>query len=201
MIDSMVAIIPNTGILATRIWKSQVGRLLAMPSSDAEDQSKPSVDPAKLLLADNLTRLMADSRDLKTIKQLSAASGVSTGTIDRLRKAEVAAGIDNLRLLADAFGLQAWQMLVPNLDTTNHPLLEAESLRLKQLYTTLKHSAEAIEGHLRGEGNTGSGNLDENPENRKFPGSGLTGARMLPSPHARKSATPKQAPSKRGGKK
>lgn len=153
---------------------------MSKASQETDGDAKP-VDPAKLLLADNLKRLMADSRDLKTIKQLSAASGVSTGTIDRLRNAQVAAGIDSLRLLASAFGLEAWQMLVPNLDTVNHPMLEAESLRLKQLYSTLRQSAEAIEGHLRGGGNTRPGDLAESVTHLKpdTSGRGPQRGRML----------------------
>jgi transcriptional regulator with XRE-family HTH domain len=117
------------------------------------------MDRQKEILAENLTRLMNESRDLRTIKQLSEASKVSTGTIDRIRRAESAAGVDTVGMLAEAFGLTAWQMLVPDLHPTNPPMLAAESERLKQLYANLKHTAEAIEGHLRGDGNTTPGAL------------------------------------------
>lgn len=150
MIESMPNLIPYSGCNATRIWNMRIGTVSAM-------------DKQKAILAENLTKLMAESRDLRTIKQLSEASGVSTGTIDRIRRAESAAGVDTVGMLAAAFGLTAWQLMVPELHPTNPPLLAAESDRLKDLYASLKNTAEAIEGHLRGEGNTTPGELDEIP--------------------------------------
>lgn len=109
---------------------------------------------------DNVNRLMAASKDLKTVKQLHARSGVSTGTIDRLRRAEAATGIDNIGAIAAAFDLQPWQLLVPDLQPTNPPVLVVETPEMKALFATLRNTAEAIEGRLRDGGNTRPGSLD-----------------------------------------
>lgn len=67
-------------------------------------------------MADNLVRLMSESKHLRTIKQMHAACPeVSTGTIDRIRREEVATSVDVLAALASAFELEPWQMLVPGI--------------------------------------------------------------------------------------
>lgn len=65
------------------------------------------------ILAANLRALMAKHPDLNTLPKLTEASGVSNGTLDRIRRAVVATRVDELQPLAKAFGLQAWQLLVP----------------------------------------------------------------------------------------
>lgn len=115
---------------------------------------------AREVLAANVNRLMAASKDLTTVKRLHARSGVSTGTIDRLRRSEAATGIDNIGAIAAAFDLQAWQLLVPDLQPTNPPILVAESPAMKALFETLRNTTEAIEGRLRDSGNTRPGGLD-----------------------------------------
>ncbi len=111
------------------------------------------------VLAENLNRLMDASRDLRTVKQLSARSGVSTGTIDRIRRHEVAAGIDNVGQLAQAFDLEPWQLMVPDLEPTNAPMLAKQDAKLRDLYLKLRSTREAIDGALQAEGNTGPGEL------------------------------------------
>jgi hypothetical protein len=74
---------------------------------------------ARETLAANLTRLMAATDRLRTIKKLSKASGVSTGTIDRIRRAQVSAGVDQLTALAKPFGLEAYQLLEENLEASS----------------------------------------------------------------------------------
>lgn len=70
------------------------------------------------ILKDNVLELTAPEGrfpQLGTIKALSAASGVSTGTIDRLRKAQSDLGIDHLAGLAGAFGMEPYELLVPDI--------------------------------------------------------------------------------------
>lgn len=66
------------------------------------------------VLAANLVRLMADAGE--TIAQLhERCPTVSTGTIDRIRRAAVSAGVDNVAALAAAYSLEPWQMLMPGI--------------------------------------------------------------------------------------
>lgn len=65
------------------------------------------------ILAANLRRLMSERPDLNTLPKLTAASGCSNGTLDRIRRCAVATRVDELERLARAFGVQPWQLLVP----------------------------------------------------------------------------------------
>jgi transcriptional regulator with XRE-family HTH domain len=65
------------------------------------------------VLSNNLKLLMQEHPPLNTIKKLTAASGISNGTLDRIRRAEGSTTVDVLEPLAAAFGLEAWELLVP----------------------------------------------------------------------------------------
>lgn len=68
------------------------------------------------ILAANLRRLMATTPALDTLPKITAASGISNGTLDRIRRAAVATRVDELERLGKAFGVQPWQLLVPPAD-------------------------------------------------------------------------------------
>lgn len=104
--------IPNPGYGQTHMWNEDIETIPPMGAS------------ARLVLAANLSRLMAESEDLKTIKQLHlatvrAGSPVSTGTIDRIRRAQVSAGVDQLTALGKPFGLEPWQLLEAGIKATS----------------------------------------------------------------------------------
>jgi transcriptional regulator with XRE-family HTH domain len=65
------------------------------------------------ILAANLRALMAARPDLGTLPKVTAASGVTNGTLDRIRRAAVSTRIDELERLGKAFGVEAWEMLRP----------------------------------------------------------------------------------------
>ncbi|MEB6663810.1 hypothetical protein [Achromobacter ruhlandii] len=48
---------------------------------------------------------------------------VTKSTIGRMRNAEISAGIDNVEEVARAFGLEAWQFLVPDVSPAHKPRL------------------------------------------------------------------------------
>lgn len=63
------------------------------------------------ILAANLRALMASRPDLNTLPKLTARSGVSNGTLDRIRRAAVSTRIDELERLAKAFGVESWELV------------------------------------------------------------------------------------------
>jgi hypothetical protein len=65
------------------------------------------------ILACNLRLLMQRHPELNTLPKLTARSGVSNGTLDRIRRGAVATRVDELEPLARAFGLQPWELLLP----------------------------------------------------------------------------------------
>jgi len=64
-------------------------------------------------VAANLIALMQQRADLDRLPKLTKATGISNGTLDRWRRAAVSAGVDELQPLAEAFGLEVWELLVP----------------------------------------------------------------------------------------
>lgn len=77
------------------------------------------VKPKKTLtetLAANLSDLMDRDADLNTVQKVSVRSGVGRGTVDRVRKAELATSLDNVEKLASAFGRDPVELLSPKLE-------------------------------------------------------------------------------------
>jgi aryl carrier-like protein len=79
------------------------------------------------VLAENLEQLRKASQTLKSYPAIAAMGGPANGTLGRVALREQSLTIDLLAQLAKVFGLEAWQMLVPNLtvkaDGTNHPIV------------------------------------------------------------------------------
>jgi transcriptional regulator with XRE-family HTH domain len=73
-------------------------------------------------LSNNLRALMAARPDLDTLPKITARSGVSNGTLDRIRRAVVSTRVDELEKLGRAFGVEAWELLRPHGHATLSPL-------------------------------------------------------------------------------
>jgi hypothetical protein len=86
------------------------------------------------VLARNLEKLMAATPALSTFPQITSAGGGSNGTLDRIRRKQIATGVDNLAPLAAAYGLQAWELLVPTLaaapGTDVRPVISGDATEL-----------------------------------------------------------------------
>lgn len=92
------ALYPTFGMVATRIWDR--------PSANLVPYMGPDLTKA---LATYLTsRLDAEGH---TVKSFAKASGQSTGTIDRAKRAEVSIGLDKLEGIAKALGMRPWELL------------------------------------------------------------------------------------------
>ena len=78
------------------------------------------------ILAANLRAFMAARPDLSTLPKITAACGVSNGTLDRIRRAAVSTRIDELDRLGQAFGVEAWELLRPQ----GHAALSPLAMRL-----------------------------------------------------------------------
>jgi len=74
------------------------------------------------ILANNLRALMAARPDLDTLPKITARSGVSNGTLDRIRRAVVSTRVDELEKLGRAFGVEPWELLRPHGHATLSPL-------------------------------------------------------------------------------
>jgi transcriptional regulator with XRE-family HTH domain len=74
------------------------------------------------ILAKNLRAMMAAHPDLDTLPKITAASGVSNGTLDRIRRAAVSTRVDELERLGRAFGVEPWELLRPHGQAKLSPL-------------------------------------------------------------------------------
>jgi hypothetical protein len=96
------------------------------------------------ILSANLRALMASHAHLDTLKKITGAGGPSNGTLDRIRRMESGCSIDELDKLARIFELESWQLLVPDLDPTNPPMLAHVTERQRELYEKLKQVAKTL---------------------------------------------------------
>ena len=103
--------------------------------------SKQGKTPEKVL-SENLIRLMAHYPSLSSEAKVAKAGGISQRTVNRARNA-AQVKLDSLQGLARAFGLAPWQLLIPELDPANPPLL-AISKEERALYSRLQAAARAI---------------------------------------------------------
>ena len=70
------------------------------------------------LLANNFRKLREATPSLNSPKDIVKAQAATNGTIGRIAKRETGVSIDKLEPLAEAYGLEVWQMLTPSLQAT-----------------------------------------------------------------------------------
>lgn len=90
------------------------------------------------VVAENINRLISGHTELGSTKRLARATHLGVGTIDRIRKAQVACGVDTLEIIASKFGLSAWQLLVPEFDPKHPPVLLGYSPREVELFERVR---------------------------------------------------------------
>lgn len=98
----------------------------------------------KHVLADNLKRLMAHRYGEENQSELARESKVSQATIGRIMRQEVSAGVVNIAKLARAFGLNAWQLTVPDLDPKSPPVLRKLNATEEELYRRIATAATEL---------------------------------------------------------
>lgn len=110
--------------------------------------------PATLkTLAENVRALMTYALDHQTGEPtssngLAAATGLGRGTIQRVvRGGPNAPAIDTLSIIASAYKLQAWQLLVPGLDPSNPPVILVTDAE-RQLQERLRLVSREFAKHL-----------------------------------------------------
>lgn len=96
--------------------------------------------PITRVLANNLAALMNYAAESESVeagpasqKALAGLTGLGRGTIQRAlgrSKDLTAVGIDTLEALARAYGLQAWELLLPGLDPRNPPIVITPAAQL-----------------------------------------------------------------------
>lgn len=98
------------------------------------------------LVADRLSVLMKASPQLNTLKKLADKSHVPYSTIQRIKKAEVAATITSLDAIAGAFGLTAADLLR---DTPKMKKSAADAELWDQVAWLMEHADEEVRTMFR----------------------------------------------------
>ncbi len=102
------------------------------------------MDDTKKILAANLNALIATHPEFNSNPKVAKRSKVGLGTVGRIRNAEVSATLDSVAALAEAFGLEPWQLLVPGLDPDAPPALHPTGVPKEALYKKMEELAQQI---------------------------------------------------------
>lgn len=109
---SCAAFSTHIWVESTRKWSGSPGIVPFMGKKSAAE-----------IVGANLDRLMSEAGLSNVTLESRLSRHVTKSTIGRMRNAESSAGIGNIEQIARAFGLEAWQFLIPDVSTTNKPRL------------------------------------------------------------------------------
>lgn len=98
----------------------------------------------RLILWHNVSALMRASWGRENLTRLSKKAGLGPGTVSRLKACETHVQTDTLDAIASVFELHAWQLLVPNIEPGNAPVLQLASPAERKLYTKFLEFAQAM---------------------------------------------------------
>lgn len=120
------------------------GRLWQLPVVGDRDYAAPmAFEDSRKVLRDNVFALMEARYGKENLTQFAIDTKCGPGTSTRIKNARTWLKLDTLEKIARAFGLQPWQLLVPNLDASNPPVVWlTENERL--LYKRLKLAAQEV---------------------------------------------------------
>lgn len=99
-------------------------------------------DP-KLILAKNVAALMRHHYGRENKSRLATDANTAIGNIQRIMDTNTSVGVDLVALVAKAFDLQVWQLMFPDLDPRNPPVLCITASE-KNLYSRFQVAAEEL---------------------------------------------------------
>lgn len=121
----------------------------------AEDHGFYGIGPqmnTREILAANLAALRQRHKHLKStlaIERESAALGedrkIAHSVMQRVFKAETPFNLDDLQTLAELFGLDAWQLLVPQIDPEHPPVLRSIGRVEDEAYKRWREARAALD--------------------------------------------------------
>lgn len=114
-----------------------------MPSDAPYDADVPKNKALKQILAENLTALMK-TRGMSQVHVAAKARNkgheIDQTTVGRVARAAMPTTIDKIEAIAAAFELEAWQLLVPDLNTEDLPRLVPKIGKVAELLAELEPS-------------------------------------------------------------
>jgi len=92
----------------------------------------------------NLDALMRADRELNTQAALAKASRIGQRSVSRILRGEQSPTLDMVGKLAHAFGLEPWQMLVPDLEPDNPPITKQIDKSQQELLARFRLAAQEL---------------------------------------------------------
>lgn len=86
-------------------------------------------DPKKFLWKNICSLMPGPGGKDPSIDDVTKKTKVGRGTIQRIKEGNTSCGLDVVTKLATAFGIDPWQLLVPNIDPNRLPRLDNETFR------------------------------------------------------------------------
>lgn len=116
---------------------------LYLPHSETKFVYCSAMQPidTRPILWTNLSALMSAHWGKPNLSRLSKEAGVGLASCDRIKKQSTSFGLDLVESVAAVFGLQAWQILTPDLDPLDPPTLYLTQSEATK-YRTFKQSAK-----------------------------------------------------------
>lgn len=109
------------------------------------------------ILATNLAQLQSRHADLKSTPAIERATAelgpdrkISKTVIQQVQRAATPFNLDDLQTLAELFGLDAWQLLVPQIDPEHPPVITSVGATETEMYKRMKAAREALDEILTG---------------------------------------------------
>jgi hypothetical protein len=102
------------------------------------------IDTRPILWA-NLSALMRHHWGKENLARLSQEADIGLASADRMKKQTTSIGLSMVEAVACVFGLQAWQLLTPDLDPADPPVLYLTKNEAAK-YHGFKQSAKAFSG-------------------------------------------------------
>lgn len=97
----------------------------------------------KAILWANLRSLMISRYGKENLNRFYKESGVGLGNLSRIKAQETAVGLDVLDRIAEFFHIYTWQLLVPDLDPSNPPVVAITQAE-KAFYDRIKEAAKTL---------------------------------------------------------
>jgi len=96
------------------------------------------------LFRENLRKLMHADRQLNSQPRLAAASKVAQTSVGRILRGQQSPTLDMVHKIAAAFGLEPWQLLVPELEPDNPPITKQIDERQQELLKRFRVAAQEL---------------------------------------------------------
>jgi transcriptional regulator with XRE-family HTH domain len=103
--------------------------------SDRPLLDKPDLTPSAWIVSANLKKLMGSNEELGSNPKLGKKTGLGASAISRVLNGHNAT-LETVDRIGKAFGLPGWQLLIPDLDPGNLPVIQ--SAKEVELYRRLR---------------------------------------------------------------